>query len=294
MRTRFHWPSGQMIAMAGIVVGILIALFSGTATQVFATDSQAPANPQPATAGDSVAFRNAAGVETVRVGEQVDGRNGVRVADSAGSTVYAFTKSPVASDVAGLGDGTFDGEPGYLRVGPPPYESVPLTWDAARGKWVTDKTPFAEVIGGAEHTHNPVTSTTYDLPGDPPGTVSAATTARFMIPNFKHLYDAGLRPEIHMTVGMTAPSGETISARLDVKDIADGSDDTNQPIIASSPALDSTSTVGCAVKILPWTALQFDTPPTGDDAFGVFKFKVTGGQGVVCSGWSTAWIRWTS
>jgi hypothetical protein len=216
------------------------------------------------------------------------------VTDSAGSTVYAFTKPPVASDVADLGDGTYDGEPGYLRVGSAPYESVPLTWDAARGKWVSDKTPFAQLIGGEELMHNPVTSTTYDLPGDPPGSVSAATTARFSIPNFKHMYDAGLRPEIHMTVGMMAPSGETISARLDVKDIADGSDDNNQPIIGSSPELHSTSTLGCAVKILPWTPLELDTPPAGDDAFGLFKFKVSGGQGLVCSGWSTAWIRWTS
>jgi hypothetical protein len=89
-----------------------------------------------------------------------------------------------AATVAGLGT-PVDGSIGTLAAGASPYELVTLTYNASLAKWVS---PFA--LGPVGITSGfTSTSTSYVA-------VSDASVRRAHIPNFKDLYDAGLRLQL--------------------------------------------------------------------------------------------------
>lgn len=85
----------------------------------------------------------------------------------------------VATTVAGLGTAA-DGAIGLIRVGSTPYEHLLLVYDATYAKWVSNTKEWVVDIAPT------TTSTTY--------TGLTAEDIHFL-PEFKALYDAGLRPQ---------------------------------------------------------------------------------------------------
>jgi hypothetical protein len=122
----------------------------------------------------------------------------------------------------------------------------------------------------------------------------AGNESRFVIPNFKAAYDAGLRPEGKLEfVSLSAyDAGQTAYARLRISGFENGdAGGTAQNVAAGAEV--STTSQGHVFKNSSWMPLEILAAPIGSTAYGVMDFRVTGGTGFVAPGGATAWVRWT-
>lgn len=175
--------------------------------------------------------------------------------------------SIVGSSIANLG-AKVDGKTALLRAGSSPYEYIGLIYDATLGKWVSAKEAAAKPASSGNPT---TTSTTYAL-------VNTDYT-RSVIPNYKDLYNAGLRLQVWLMSDLKNSSGANTSfMALRLNELADG--DTAAPTQLGS-------TFGGEVSIASATAtrkfsgwVDFDPgAPSKQHAEFWLMIKVTAGTG---------------
>jgi len=113
----------------------------------------------------------------------------------------------VATTVAGLGAGA-GGKVGRLRIGSSPYEFVDLVYDSTYSKWVS--APVRQLVTAASIN---TASATY---------VGSASENPLWLPNYKALYDAGLRPQLRWFGTIRNNGGSLGTGGLRIYDAADG------------------------------------------------------------------------
>lgn len=177
-----------------------------------------------------------------------------------------------ASSINGLGSPTH-GAPRMLRLGSSPFEFVQLIYDEVFGKWVS--TSFIQ--GFQTVADSDVTATSYTNTDDtlfPP----------FYVPNFKIIYDAGLRPQCLLSCNLSAhytSSSGTMRAYAQValQEFADGDTPPASTLIAHGGEVTVDATVlGAGVtdyKVSGWTAMTIDAAPTLDHAVVKSQQKVS-------------------
>ena len=129
----------------------------------------------------------------------------------------------VASTVSGLGD-VFNGKIGFLRAGASPYEFMVLYYDSALAKWVS---PAVTANPGGPGTNFTTTSAAYVV-------VSDASVLRPSVPNYKDLYNAGLRLQIWFKADFQCnTTGQTAFIALTQYGYDDG--DANVALLSATP-----------------------------------------------------------
>jgi hypothetical protein len=234
---------------------------------------------------ESIGLRDTTDSVRARLGVQTDSKYGLRIWDSDGTLLYDLTPGGdgvgftprVADTVAGLGTGMKDGEPGYLRLGSSPYESVSVVWDATRSKWVTSTQPIV-TLGPDVST----SSTSY-------ANVASLNSARFAIPSMKALYDAGLTPEVFVHAMMHNSGSGTVYARVGINELQSG--DAGGTVIATGGEVSVAGTTNL-YEFSGWTPMSFSQAPAKPDAVGLIQARVSSGTGTLVGGTVDGRIRW--
>jgi hypothetical protein len=244
--------------------------------------------PRVFAAGEGVAetlgLRDADDHVRARLGAQTDGKYGLRIWDDSGALAYDLTPGAgvpgqprVGTTIAELGSGMKDGETGYLRLGTGSLDSVPVTWDDTRGKWITAPQPLIEV-----HDDVTTTSATY-------ASVSTTNAVRRPVLALPGLYDAGLRPEVAVHAFMRTGGAGSVLVRAAITELADGS--AGSSLVATGGEVSVTGATNLS-KFSGWTAMAVSPAPTQPYGLGNIQLRATSGSGAIVGGGVDAQIRW--
>jgi hypothetical protein len=233
---------------------------------------------------ESLGLRDADDHVRARLGAQTDGKYGLRIWDGSGALAYDLTPGAgvpgqprTGTTIAALGTGMKDGETGYLRLGTGSLDSVPVTWDDTRGKWVTAPQPLVEV-----HDDVTTTNTTY-------GNVTTTDAIRRPVLALEELYDAGLRPEVAVHAFMHAGATGSVLVRAAITELGDGSPGSSP--VATGGEVSVTGTTNLS-RFSGWVPMDVSPAPTQAYGLGNIQLRVTGGSGAIVGGGVDAQLRW--
>lgn len=185
----------------------------------------------------------------------------------------------VATSVAGLGT-TRDGKIGLIRAGSTPFWFQAVIYDATYGKWVS----AAEVVIDAMQTIGAATTTSYtDLALS---YISFPTSIRGIIPAFKALYDAGLRPQFRLDLSVSGDPGKVSIALEEWTDL----DSAGSSICAANDSW-SVTTTGSNYVSSGWLAPTVSAPSEQRVTVRL-QAKKSSGTGLNVSG--QVRLRWVS
>lgn len=123
---------------------------------------------------------------------------------------------PVATTVSGLGGTPANGVVGMIRAGATPYEFTQLIYDSTYGKWVSQAQAILVCESVADMLVNVSTGGVYT-------DVVVTSFPRYpTVPNFKALYDAGLRPQVCVSAWMNASAANNMFLRAAFSTANDG------------------------------------------------------------------------
>lgn len=184
-----------------------------------------------------------------------------------GSTIASFPDSPV------------DGQAALLRAGSSPYEYVSLVYDATYGKWVSAAFCAAFAVKNSAIT---ASNTTY-------GNFSDAEVTRMYLPNFKALYDAGLRLQANVECQLNTGDGSTAYAQAAVYEVSDG--ETNINLVGTAGEI-SVAAVTATYKFSSGWQDFGNMTLSKTAAFLIMQRKVSGNNGTF--GVPATWLRWVA
>lgn len=185
-----------------------------------------------------------------------------------------------ASTIAGLG-APVHGRPCAIRAGSSPYEFIQVTYDEVYEKWISSNIWHSFMTGLI--TVN-VTSYT-DL--------AATEFGVLYIPNFKDLYDAGLRPQIATAAAITcANSAYTVYFRSSLYQIASG-DTAYGTQLATAGEVSHTGNTTETYKFSGWTTPTV-TVPTKQHAYFIGQKNASTGSVSNLLGKLGLGLRWVA
>jgi hypothetical protein len=164
-----------------------------------------------------------------------------------------------------------------IRAGSSPYEFIQMTYDGTYGKWVS-----SQIWSIVEETSGNWTDASWTL---------APAFVPIFIPNFKALYDAGLRPQVFVSSKLRISSGAgTAEVRGRFYEVSDG--DTAENAIASTSSVSNT-TGTLTYKMSGWTDPTFASPPADTHCYLRAERQVSGGATANRSDLTLA-LRWVA
>lgn len=184
----------------------------------------------------------------------------------------------VASSIAGLGS-LRAGKAGLLRVGSTPFDYIALVYDATLGKWVSDV-----VLSLDQQDTTTETGTGY-------GTAPTAEWPQVVIPNFKAIYDAGLRPQFWMGAFLKGSAGGVNVFLLPGLFSFNSGDTSRTSLDVTAPELSPSGITTQTWKAIGWTTAAF-TAPTKSHVYLIARTKVSSGTGTYDNG--SIRMRWVS
>lgn len=164
-----------------------------------------------------------------------------------------------------------------LRVAASPHEPIQFVYDTTLGKWVSDPFP---AIGQLESTS---TSSAGYVDTNP------ERLERRIIPNFKALYDAGVRPQAFVSALLDNDGANDTFLRAAIREFNDN-DGTLSAEILTGGEIVNNGTTG-RYQVADWATMT-GTAPTKTHGLLLVQVRCTAGTGTIDTG--SVWLRWVS
>lgn len=171
------------------------------------------------------------------------------------------------------------GKTALLRVGATPFDSVALVYDASLTKWVSEAAPAVQ----QQETDGIPAGASY-LDGE------SAFFPKHLIPNFKLLYDAGLRPQVFVAALLDNTGANDTFFRAVIKGFADGDDALSAELLTGGE-ISNNGTTGRYQVDSGWETMA-GSAPTEAHAYLIAQTRAETTSGTVDDG--SIWLRWVS
>lgn len=186
----------------------------------------------------------------------------------------------VATTIAGLGT-TYQGKAGMLRLATTPFEFVRL-WCDGTNKWMGHPIPLLNQRIGQTYT----TPITWQLG-------NAQSFPACFLPNYKAIYDAGLRPDFYVAAKVHGLPGFDFGSqfRVSIFEVADG--DTALASVASSEPVITAISASVYTTGGGWQPADTISAPSKAHAYALAEVQKDGDPALGLSvEAAAAWMRW--